>query len=647
MNPLGLKNTFYNIKKSPIHINRKFRKKYKRVKSVNAIREKQWDDRFIYDKIPNYDSSNDKNVLINIKSKCNSSRKKLGKINRGNPLSFKDNSLYLYRPLSNKTTILYPMKNGKNVIKTISAKARDLNFKANNASVNADSFKKLMVLESNIKNLDLQNININSSDKNNNNNFSNINLINLNNIIKLWDELYVINNYRKLFCVIYKELDDEDKEELYQKETNELISLKNDIFTLKKNIEQRLSTINEIYELNTQLNTEIINNENKSNDNIINEISNKIQQLREHTVKVCKSMKKLKLELFVVKNLDKYDIKIIAEKFNFDQNYLIKMKGELNFLRDGFAKYYFNINNDQTPFLLKASEPSKIGNDKDPFVHIIPLNKELKKEINECSYYIYQELIAYQNEKYNNKILRCISPLKRIILKNNEHDIKIINGKEEKDTQLNVNCNVNNNDVINNNTKINIDRNINSFVNLKNKTNINNNIYINNNLNFHDDISKNKNNYISNDNIIRNINNENNENKDENVEDYTKFENEDKLKDENENENENENNNIYKDNTVQIIQDKDKEKQIDNPIRNNIKHKTSNIGNKKEKERKVNYKNIFLNYKINASESTTNKRLSDAKTNNINIEKLLMNKEKKSDENNKNDELGEKFLVND
>ena len=118
----------------------KFEKKYKRINSVNAIREKQWNDRFIYEKIPNYDSSNDKNVLIN---KCNSSRKKLGKILRGHPLSFVDNSLFLYRPSSNKTTILHPMKNWKNMIKTISAKSRDMNLKSNNASVNVDSYKKI------------------------------------------------------------------------------------------------------------------------------------------------------------------------------------------------------------------------------------------------------------------------------------------------------------------------------------------------------------------------------------------------------------------------------------------------------------------------------------------------------------------------
>ena len=125
-------------------------------------------------------------------------------------------------------------------------------------------------------------------------------------------------------------------------------------------------------------------------------------------------MEKLKMELSGIKNLDKFDINLIGEKFNFDKNYLIKMKSELNFLREGFAKYYFNIANDQTPFLLKTSEKNKISNDKEPFTRLVPLDQELKEEITECTYYIYQELIAYQNEKVHNKVLRSISPLKRI-----------------------------------------------------------------------------------------------------------------------------------------------------------------------------------------------------------------------------------------
>ena len=394
-----------------------------------------------------------------------------------------------------------------------------------------------------------------------NNNFSNINLINLNNIIKLWDDLFVIKNYRKLFCVIYKELDDEDKEELYQKETNELISIKNNINSLKNYIEQRLNVVKEIFLLNKKLNTEIINKDNKLNETIIKEISDKIILLREYTVSVCKSMKQLKMKLNGVKNLDKYDISIISETFQFDRNYLIKMKGELNFLKEGFAKYYFNIKNDHTPFLLKASEKNIIDNEKDPYIYLVPIDKDLKNEIMECIYYIYQELIAYQNEKVNNKILRCISPLKRIVLKNKENkdnkdnkdhkdeDQRISNGKEEKEKNIIININDKNIEIkqINN---INLKKALSSIEN---------------------DIKKEK--YEI-------------DNKDINEINYNK--NNDKI------------NNINKqENELKIIN------------RNNKKGKAGTMINHKDK--KNNFKNILQNYQINEHDINKNKTINKKK----------------------------------
>lgn len=589
--PKGMKHYNFQLKKTPITIKSRFKKKIKRVNSVNGLREKLWDDRFIYDKIPNYDSFKDKNVLINLRRKCNSSsRKQLGNAYRGNPISFMDNSLYLFRPLSNKTTVLHPILNGKNSIKTISAKTRDnkYNYLNNNRNwdFNFNNFNNKNNLFFGLSNKKIENkkkeemFSINNND--NNNTFNNINIINLNNIIKLWDELYVINTYRKLFCVIYKELDDEDKEKLYQKETNELITIKKNINTLKNNIELRLKTIKEIFELNKKLNTEIINKDNKSNEIIINEISDKIGVLRVHTVNVCQSMKQLKLILNGVKNLDKYDINIIAEKFQFDKNYLIKMKGELNFLKEGFAKYYFNLKNDQTPFLLKTSEINKISNDKDPFIHLVPLDKELKNEIVECSYYIYQELIAYQNEKVNKKILRCISPLKRIILKKNEDEQKIfINEKEE-------------NNIINSNDNLNI----NNFKNINNSNNI-----INNNL---------KNSSPSIDNNIK-VNDENNQNEEKN-ELKDKKENTDRL-----------NNEIN-----------NKTEEIKNINRTDKKYNTGNIIFQKDK--KNDYKNILLNYKIN--ERNINKRKSDI--NRIKNKTSIKKDKNLFSENNKNNEETQK-----
>ena len=580
----GLKNYFLQIKRSPLLSANKMKKKIKRVKSVNALREKNWDDRFIYDKIPLYDSKNDKNVLINLRSKCNSGNRKYGSF-KG--LNFADNSLFIYRPLSNKTTMNHLFINNKNNIKMASAKSRDINFRNDN-----NKYKSFLDYGPNYTN-GIENYR-RSDNKNNidTNDFNAINLINLNNLNKLWDEFAVNKNYRKLFSVIYKELDDENKEELYQKETNELNKIKDYINDLKQNIENRINTIKELFELNIKLNTEIINKDNKNNEIILGEISDKINTLRVHTINVCKSMKTLKTELSGIKNLDKFNINLIGEKFNFDKNYLIKMKSELNFLKEGFAKYYFNIENDQTPFLLKTSQKSKISNDKDPFIHLIPLDQELKEEITDCTYYIYEELIAYQNEKVHNKVLRSISPLKRIIKNNNEDDAKNFGEREESDNKRVLNEHINNkiNMLLNKNigpknyvnmSEDNINNKFNSLhlqqINKNNKimNNPNNNLYFRKNGLIN---SKNKLNEENDNKIINDVNNKNDESepkiiKVESKEDIKEIKNElidkDKIKSRSNNE-------------------------IVNLIRNEKRNLSENI-NKKNNE----YKNLFMKYKIN------------------------------------------------
>ena len=513
----GLKNYFLQIKRSPMLSANKMKRKIKRVKSVNALREKNWDDRFIYDKIPLYDSKNDKNVLINLNTKCHSGNRKFG--NKG--INFPDNSLQLYRPLSNKTTMNHLLINSKNNLMVPSAKSRDINFR--NEIALGNKYKSFLEHGTNYTNgIEKYKLTENKNTTKNNidtNNFNVINIINMNNLKKMWDDLAVNINYRKLFEVIYKELDEENKEELYKKETNELNKVKNYINSLKQNIEKRINTIQELFDLNVKLNTEIINKDNKCNEMILGEIADKINELRMHTVNVCKAMQRVKTELSGIKNLDKFDINLIGEKFNFDKNYLIKMKSELTFLREGFIKYYFNIGNDQTPFLLKASQKNKIGNDQDPFIHLIPLDQKLKEEITECTYYIYQELIAYQNEKVHNKVLRSISPLKRIIKINAQDEAKNLGERDESDNKRSMNEHIFNKMNVIMNKDIGIKNHVNmSEDNINNKFNTlqlsqfsKNNKIINNNSNFRKFDLINKKSEENNNKIMNDLSNKNQE----------------------------------------------------------------------------------------------------------------------------------------
>ena len=240
--------------------------------------------------------------------------------------------------------------------------------------------------------------------------------IKIRNIITLWNELEVSMSYRKSFFFVYKELDKEDKKNYYQNEIKELIELKNDIKSLTYNIELRIGIIKKLSELNNELNNRIdsINKNNKVDKFIINEMIKELEDLSIQTVNIVRYMKKIKTIINMAPNLSKYDINIISQKFNFDKNYIIKMKFETNFLREGSAKMLFNIKNDHTPFFVKACDKtSKSNQDNNEMMHVIKLEPKIIKDIKECNYYIYKELIAYENEKSKHKEIRRISPIKK------------------------------------------------------------------------------------------------------------------------------------------------------------------------------------------------------------------------------------------
>ena len=179
-------------------------------------------------------------------------------------------------------------------------------------------------------------------------------------------------------------------------------------------IEQRNKVLRELNDANNRLNRVKI----EKKDQILKEISNLIEKLRECTVDVCLAMKKLKNDINNVNNLAKYNLDLIANKSQLDKNYLIKMKGELSFLKKGLAQIYFNLDNDRSPFLLKTSESNnnKSSNTTERNIQklIVQLKGETKELISECNYYIYQELIAYQqNAIAKRKSFRCVSPLKK------------------------------------------------------------------------------------------------------------------------------------------------------------------------------------------------------------------------------------------
>ena len=236
--------------------------------------------------------------------------------------------------------------------------------------------------------------------------------IKMRNIINLWNELEVMESYRKYFFFIYNELGEDDKNNFYHNEINELIQLKNDIKNLAYNIELRMGIINKLLQFNDDLNKE--NEKGKIEQNTINEMIKKMEDLTIQTINIIKYMQKIKTVINIEPNLGKYYMDIISQKFNFDKNYLIKMKFETDFLKEGYAKNIFDIKNQETPFFINVKDKNKytIPNDENN-LKSISLDQKYINDMIDCDYFIYKELIAYENEKAYKKIMREISPIRK------------------------------------------------------------------------------------------------------------------------------------------------------------------------------------------------------------------------------------------
>ena len=289
--------------------------------------------------------------------------------------------------------------------------------------------------------------------------------IKIRNIINLWNELEVIESYRKYFFFIYKELGEEDKSNFYHNEIQELIQLKNYIKNLTYNIELRFGIIKKLSDLNDKLNKAY--ETGKVEQFILNEMMKKFEDLTVQTVNIVQYMKQIKSIINIIPNLGKYDLDIISQKFNFDKNYVIKMKFETNFLKKGVANMFFDIKNDYNPFIINTIDKNNINPETEQNNKTLKLDQKIINDMIDCNYFIYKELISYETEKAAKKKERRISPIRKnsaynfytnINLFANEFIKKHETKKEKLFLHLNQNKNEFNNNAIYTNSLMHIKR---------------------------------------------------------------------------------------------------------------------------------------------------------------------------------------------
>ncbi len=310
----------------------------------------------------------------------------------------------------------------------------------------------------------------------------------------LWDDLCVLESYKELFNVVISQLELNEKIEFYQSEIDTLNLFRGILLKLKNSIKERNNCLFELKSLNKQLSEVLKNKSPESNEEIFEFISNEIQKLRKCTINIVNSFVNFRKEINQFSMDGKYNINRLEKRFCFDRNYLIKMKEELHFIKDGYIKFFFDVNDDNSPFLIKASE----NNANESFIRKVPITDDEREEIKKCQFLIYQDLIFYQNRNYfNGNIFRKISPIKK-------YPNELINKPNiTKQMRLATNYfekNLNNKKINNLNNNYNLDNNV-ININIDSDNKINNDIKLNNII-----LNKNFNNYQ---NLNNNLNNSN------------------------------------------------------------------------------------------------------------------------------------------
>lgn len=308
--------------------------------NYNIKRERGWDSRFIYNKIPDYCAFQDKNFL-NVK---------------------------LFNEQAKRT----------NMNETFNRTSKSF-YKATNRSNNITM------------NYHLQE-NMEPCDK----------------IMLLWNDLGVLDNYRELFTVVANQLDDQARRDFYNLEIQNLTNIFDDLNYLVQCIQSREISISNLKKLNEKLSSILKETSPKSNEQQFSIIINEIQNVRMSTINVVNQMNKIRNKYSFCIYGGKFNIDTLGKKFSFDKNYLIKMKEEMTFLKYGYIKYFFNINESVDPFMLSASFDTG-----DPLQQQVPITQDMHEQIKLAQYLILQDLIFYQSASFKSHLLRTISPIKR------------------------------------------------------------------------------------------------------------------------------------------------------------------------------------------------------------------------------------------
>ena len=225
-------------------------------------------------------------------------------------------------------------------------------------------------------------------------------------LIGLWIDLGVTNEYQKIFRNTILNLSNEEKEIVIENEKNNLNKFRKVIIKFTKHASQRDKNIQLLKKFDEIVETTFPDGNKKLNESILNDISNVIEALRYDSVNCVSSIIKLR-EISFFKSLNgKFNYKRMNKSYIYNNDYLLKMKKDMNFLQNSsLGKYIDFTNGEIDPFLICCT-PKKNNRSKRQDKITFPINEDLMKSIKQAKYYLIQDLMYSNIEeetKNNNK----------------------------------------------------------------------------------------------------------------------------------------------------------------------------------------------------------------------------------------------------
>ena len=440
---------------------------FARGKSTNnnfQLLENKWNQRFVIEKIPNYDSYNDINFLSLglIKAKIRKEENLIKGQKKRIKKSKTNSSSQLTLETRQNKNLNIPLL----ITKTENEKMDLFSIKYNNSNENDNlhTISELNITKTDYNKRDVFrkkydniycNIKTNKTEQN-----SRIAMINnkyqeeVIELKELWKTLGITQEYQINFWKMlskYTEKEKIDKYLSYEKKDLtqlklELEKLQNEIIKRETDL-KRIKQINMIYLENEELynlyknlddkkkleekEEEKLNKYKDNKDKLENEIENILKSLRLHTINTVCLFSKFINQYNYYFTSGKIDINQMEKGFEFHRNYLLKIKSDTNFLQCSSLTTLYDFSKfENDPFFLSLL---KSNEDQDNFKYLTATEDTLNK-INQCMYIIDQEEILYnmnQLKKENKK--PCFVKINQNLIGTNlKKEIQTLNRKTIK-----------------------------------------------------------------------------------------------------------------------------------------------------------------------------------------------------------------------